>query len=94
MALDWNGWYVKMLMHHPMLFRSFWSFVKERVGHEERCEPRGSVWSYSQALEDRWDLCNPSFGILIESVEDAGLKSLEDHAISPLDLTISMRISD
>ena len=28
-ALDRNGWYVKMLMHHPMLFRSFWSFVKK-----------------------------------------------------------------
>jgi hypothetical protein len=28
-ALDRNGWYVRMLMHHPMLFRSFWSFVKE-----------------------------------------------------------------
>ena len=59
------------------------------VGQEERCESCGSVWGHSQALEDRWDLCNPSPGILIESVEDAWLESLEDHAISPLDLTVS-----
>ena len=32
---------------------------------------------------------NPSPGILFESVEDAGLESLEDHAIAPLDLTVS-----
>ena len=54
----------------------------------------GSVWGRSQALEDHWDLCNPSPDILFESVEDAGLESLEDHAISPLDLTVSVRVSD
>jgi len=64
------------------------------VGQEERCEPRGSVRGHSQALEDRWDLCYPSPGILFESIEDAGLESLEDHAISPLDLTISTWVYD
>ena len=38
------------------------------VGQEERCEPCGSVWGRSQALEDRWDLCDPSLGVLVESV--------------------------
>ena len=52
------------------------------------------VWCRSQALEDRWDLCNPSPGILIVSVEDAWLKCLEDHAIGMLDLTISTWMSD
>ena len=64
------------------------------VGQEERCERRGSVWGRSQALEDRWDLCNPSTVILIESVKDVGLESLEDHAIGLLDLTVGMRVSD
>jgi len=41
------------------------------VGQEERCEPYGSVWGRSLALEDRWDLYNPSPGALVESVEDA-----------------------
>ena len=41
------------------------------IGQEEGCEPCGSVWGRSQALEDRWDLCNPSPGVLVESVEDA-----------------------
>ena len=58
------------------------------VGQEEGCEPCGSVRGRSQPLEDRWDLGNPSPSILIESVEDAWLESLEDHAIGPFDLTI------
>ena len=41
------------------------------VGQEEGCEPCGLVWGRSQALEDCWDLCNPSPGGLVESVEDA-----------------------
>ena len=49
---------------------------------------------HSQALEDRWDLYNPSPDVLVESVEDAWLKSLEDHAIGTLNLTISTRVSD
>ena len=64
------------------------------VGQEEGCEPCGSVRGRSQALEDRWDLCNPSLGVLVESVEDAWLESLEDHAIGPFDLTVSMWMSD
>ena len=64
------------------------------VGQEERCEPHGLVQGHSQAPEDYWDLCNPSLGILFESVEDAELESLEDHAIGSLDLTISTRVSD
>ena len=64
------------------------------IGQEEGCEPCGSVRGRSQALEDRWDLCNPLLGVLIESVEDAWLESLEDHAIGSLDLTVSMRMSD
>jgi len=64
------------------------------VGQEEGCEPYGLVRGRSQALEDRWDLCNPSPGVLIESVEDAWLKSLEDHAIGTLDLTVSTWVSD
>ena len=43
---------------------------------------------------DCWDLYNPSPGVLIESVEDAWLKSLEDHAIGPLNLTVSTWMSD
>ena len=31
-------------------------------------------------------------GILFESIEDAGLESSEDHAIGPLDLTVSTRM--
>ena len=46
------------------------------------------------ALEDRWDLCNPSPSILVESVEDVWVKSLEDHAIDMLDLTVSTWMSD
>ena len=49
---------------------------------------------HSQALEDRWDLCNPSPDILIESVKDVWLESLEDHAICPLDLTVSTWVSN
>ena len=64
------------------------------VGQEEGCEPNGSVQGHSQALEDRWDLYNPSPGVLVESVEDAWPKSLEDHAIGTLDLTISTWMSD
>ena len=41
------------------------------IGQEEGCEPCGSVWGCSQALEDRWDLYSPSPSILVESVEDA-----------------------
>ena len=41
------------------------------VGQEEGCEPYRSVRGHSQALEDCWDLCNPSPGVLVESVEDA-----------------------
>ena len=52
------------------------------------------VWGHSQALEDRWDLCNPSPDILVESVKDAWLKSLEDHAIGTLDLSVSTWMSD
>ena len=43
---------------------------------------------------DRWDLYNPSPGVLIESVENAWLKSLEDHVIGTLDLTVSTWVSD
>ena len=64
------------------------------VGQEESCEPCGSVRGRSQALEDRWDLYNPSPNILIELVEDAWLESLEDHAIGTLNLTISSWMSD
>ena len=32
--------------------------------------------------------------ILFELIEDAGLKSLEDHAIGPFDLTVSTWVSD
>ena len=46
------------------------------------------------ALENHWELCNPSLGILIESVEDSWLESLEDHAIGSLDLTVSTWMSD
>ena len=59
------------------------------VGQEERCEPYGSVRGRSQALEDHWE---PS--ILIESLKDVWLKSLEDHAIGTFDLTISTWMSD
>ena len=41
------------------------------VGQEEGCEPYGSVWGRSQALEDHWDLYNPSPDVLVELVEDA-----------------------
>ena len=64
------------------------------VGHEEGCEPCGSVRRRSQAPEDRWDLCNPSSGVLIESIEDMWLKSLEDHAIGTLDLAVSTWMFD
>ena len=64
------------------------------IGQEEGCESCGSVWCHSQALEDRWDLYNPSSDILVESVEDAWLKSLEDQAIGTLDLTVSTWMSD
>ena len=49
---------------------------------------------HSQAPEDRWDLCNPSPGVRVESDKDAWLKSLEDHAIGTLDLTVSTWVSD
>ena len=61
---------------------------------EERGEPRGPVWGHSQSLEDRWDLCNPLPDILFKSIKDAGLESLEDHAIGPLDLTVSTWMFD
>ena len=64
------------------------------IGQKEGCEPCGSIRGHSQAPEDHWDLCNPSLGILFESVKDVGLESLEDHAIRPLDLTISTWVSD
>ena len=64
------------------------------VGQEEGCEPYGSVRGHSQAPEDRWDLCNPSPSVLVESIEDAWLKSLKDHAIGTLDLTICTWMSD
>ena len=32
--------------------------------------------------------------ILLESVKDAGLESLEDHTIGPLDLTVGTRVPD
>ena len=41
------------------------------VGQEDRCESCGSVWGHSQALEDRWDLRNPSPSVFVESIEDA-----------------------
>ena len=56
--------------------------------------PVDQFGGHSQTLEDRWDLCNPLPGILIESVKDAGLESLEDHAIGPLDLIVSIWVSD
>ena len=40
------------------------------------------------------DLCNPSPDILVESVKDAWLKSLEDHAIGVFDLTVSSWMSN
>ena len=64
------------------------------VGQEEGCEPSGSVWGHSQALEDRWDLYNPSSSVFTELVEDVWLESLEDHAIGSFNLTISMWMSD
>ena len=64
------------------------------IGQEERCEPCGLVRGRSQALEDHWDLCNASPDILIESVKDAWHKSLEDHAIGPLDLTVGTWVPD
>ena len=64
------------------------------VGQEEGCEPCGSVQGRSQAPEDCWDLYNPSPSVLVESVEDVWLKSLEDHAIGTLDLTVSTWMSD
>ena len=64
------------------------------IGQEEGCEPCGSVRGHSQAPKDHWDLCNPSSSVLIESVEDVWLKSLEDHAIGKLDLTVSTWVSD
>ena len=64
------------------------------VGQEEGCEPCGSVRGHTQALEDHWDLYNPSPDVLIESVEDARLKPLEDHAIGTFDLLISSWMSD
>ena len=64
------------------------------IGQEEGCEPYGSVWGHSQALEDHWDLYNRSPNVLVESVEDAWLKSLEDHAIGMLDLTVSTWMFD
>ena len=71
-----------------------WQHCFSSVCQEERGEPCGSVWGHSQAPEGRWDLYNPSPDILIESVEDSWLKSLEDHAIGPLDLTIGTWVPD
>ena len=64
------------------------------ISQEERCESRGLVGGHPQAPKDRWDLCNPSPRILVESVEDARLESLEDHAIGAFDLTVSSWMSD
>ena len=64
------------------------------ISQEERCESCGSVWGRSQAPEDCWDLYNPSPGVFVESVEDARLESLEDHAVGTFDLTISSWMSD
>ena len=64
------------------------------IGQEERCEPCGSVRGHSQAPKDHWDLYNPSLDMLIKSVKDAWLESLEDHAIGLLDLTVSTWMSD
>ena len=64
------------------------------VGQEEGCEPYGSVRGHSQAPEDRWDLCNPSPGVFVESVEDARLESLEDHVVGAFDLTVSSWMSN
>ena len=41
-----------------------------------------------------WGLCNPSSNVLVQSVEDARLEPLEDHAIGSLNLTFSMWMSD
>ena len=64
------------------------------VSQKERCESRGSIRGRPQAPKDRWYLCNPSSGVLVESVKDAWIKSLEDHAISTLDLAVSTWMSD
>ena len=40
------------------------------------------------------DLCDSSPGVLDESVEDAWLEFLEDHAIGTLDLTVSTWMFD
>ena len=64
------------------------------IGQEDGCEPCGSVRGHSQALEDRWDLYDPSPDVFVESIEDAWLKSLEDHVIGTLDLTVSTWMSD
>ena len=64
------------------------------IGSEEGCEPCGSVQGHSLAPEDCWDLYDPSPGVLVESVKDAWLESLEDHAIGSFDLTISTWMSD
>ena len=59
-----------------------WQHCLSSVSQEEGCEPCGSVQSRSQVLEDRWDLYNPSPDVFVESVEDAWLKSLDDHALA------------
>jgi hypothetical protein len=56
--------------------------------------PMAQFGGCSQALEDCWDLCNSSPDVLVESIEDAWLKLLEDHAIGTLDLAISTWMSD
>ena len=71
-----------------------WQHYFGSICQEERGEPHGPVWGHSYTLEDRWDLCNLSLDILFESVKDVWLESLEDHAIGPLDLTISTRVSN
>ena len=86
-GIEWR-WYCTLMEPPSNLGR------KCSVGQEEGCEPCGSVRGHSQALEDRWDLYNPSPGILVESVKDVWLKSLEDHAIGTLDLTVSTWVSD
>ena len=71
-----------------------WQHCFGYICQEERGEPHGSVLGHSQALEDCWDLCNPSPCVFIESVEDVWLESLEDHAISSLNLTVSIGVSN
>ena len=96
--------YVLLSLHGSVMVQSLhsWGTVVEvgvqhcfsSIGQEEGCEPCGSVRGRSQAPEDHLDLCNPSPGVLVESVIDVWLKSLDDHAINMLDLTVSTWVFD